>query len=30
MKPPERGDLVWVDFDPQSGRSKQDVVPRWS
>lgn len=20
MKPPERGDLAWIDFDPQSGR----------
>jgi hypothetical protein len=20
MKTPERGDLVWIDFDPQSGR----------
>ncbi len=22
MKAPERGDLVWIDFDPQSGREQ--------
>lgn len=22
MKPPERGDLVWMDFDPQAGREQ--------
>jgi mRNA interferase MazF len=27
MKPPERGDLVWVDFDPQSGREQAGRRP---
>lgn len=22
MKPPDRGDVVWIDFDPQSGREQ--------
>ncbi|HEU0009548.1 MAG TPA: endoribonuclease MazF [Verrucomicrobiae bacterium] len=27
MKPPERGDLVWIDFDPQSGREQAGRRP---
>lgn len=27
MKAPERGDLVWVDFDPQSGREQAGRRP---
>ncbi len=27
MKAPERGDLVWIDFDPQSGREQAGRRP---
>jgi mRNA-degrading endonuclease toxin of MazEF toxin-antitoxin module len=27
MKPPERGDLVWIDFDPQSGHEQAGRRP---
>src|SRR2546422_10380780 len=27
MKPPERGDVVWIDFDPQSGREQAGRRP---
>ena len=27
MKVPERGDLVWIDFDPQSGREQAGRRP---
>ena len=27
MKPPERGDLVWVDFDPQAGHEQAGLRP---
>jgi len=27
MKPPERGDVVWVDFDPQAGREQAGRRP---
>jgi mRNA interferase MazF len=27
MKPPDRGDLVWIDFDPQSGREQSGRHP---
>lgn len=27
MKPPERGDVVWIDFNPQSGREQAGRRP---
>lgn len=27
MRPPERGDLAWIDFDPQSGREQAGRRP---
>jgi len=27
MKPPERGDVIWIDFDPQSGREQAGRRP---
>jgi len=27
MKPPERGDLAWIEFDPQSGREQAGRRP---
>lgn len=27
MKPPDQGDLVWIDFDPQSGREQAGRRP---
>jgi mRNA interferase MazF len=27
MKPPERGDVVWIDFDPQAGREQAGRRP---
>jgi mRNA interferase MazF len=27
MKPPDRGDVVWIDFDPQSGREQAGRRP---
>jgi mRNA-degrading endonuclease toxin of MazEF toxin-antitoxin module len=29
MKAPDRGDLVWIDFDPQSGREQRGVARHW-
>lgn len=27
MKPPERGDVVWINFDPQAGREQAGRRP---